>query len=323
MLVLGLQGSPRKKGNTNFLLSVFLEEAARLGARTRTLGVSRMNIGPCRELVVCEKKGYCPIEDDMQTEVYPLLWEADVIAVASPIFFYNVTAQLKALIDRCQAMWARKYCLKLADPARGYRRGILLAAAATKGKNLFEGMQLTIKYFFDAVGASFIDSLTYRSIEGPKDMMKHPTVHADVREAAANLLGPFIGRRKTLFLCRDNACHSQMAGAFARLHGWTELDVMTGGSHPAVQLDPLTVEVMQEKGIDMAFRVPRPVDAVLAHDTPEVVVLMGDVGNCPAVPGARVIEWDLPDPAGQPIAFMRQVRDDLEGRVRKLIDDIR
>ena len=102
MLVVGLQGSPRKKGNTNYLLSVFLQEAERLGARTITLDVPRMNIGPCRELVVCEKKGYCPIDDEMKTDVYSLLWDADVIAVASPIFFYNVTSQLKALIEHAK-----------------------------------------------------------------------------------------------------------------------------------------------------------------------------------------------------------------------------
>ena len=322
MLVVGLQGSPRKKGNTNYLLSLFLEEAARLGARTRTVEVPQMNILPCKELMVCEKKGYCPIDDDMKTEVYSLLWEAEVIVVASPIFFYNVTSQLKALIDRCQAMWARKYCLKLSDPARGYRRGVLLAAAATKGKNLFEGMQLTIKYFFDAIGARFENSLTYRQIEGPKDMRSHPTVHSDVRQAAESVLEPFLDRKKILFACRENACRSQMAGAFAQLHAGTKLDVMTAGSQPSEEVNPLMVEVMQEQRIDMAFRVPRSIDAVLANDTPEMVVTMGCGEACPAIPGAKVIDWALPDPAGQPIAFMREVRDDIEARVRTLIDEM-
>jgi len=323
MLVVGLQGSPRKKGNTNYLLSIFLEQAAVLGARTRVVDVPRMNIGPCKELVVCEKKGYCPIDDDMKTEVYSLLWEADVVVVASPIFFYNVTSQLKALIDRCQAMWARKYCLKLADPGRNYRRGVLLAAGATKGKNLFEGMQLTIKYFFDAVGASYSyeNSLTYREIEGAKDMAAHPTVHSDVRQAVQSLLGPLLQRKKILFACRGNSCRSQMAAAFARSYGGTRFDVMTGGSEPAKEVDSLMVEVMQEKGIDMAFRNPRSIESALAQDRPETVVTLGCAEACPAVPGAKIIDWNLPDPAGGSIALMREVRDDIEGRVRKLIDD--
>lgn len=322
MLVVGLQGSPRKKGNTNYLLSVFLEESARLGARTRTVDVPRMDIGPCKELVVCEKKGYCPIDDEMKTTVYSLLWEADVIVVASPIFFYNVTAQLKALIDRCQAMWARKYRLKLADPARHYRRGVLLAAAATKGQHLFEGMQLTIKYFFDAVGARFEDSMTYREIEGPNDMKNHPTVRADVRQAVEKLLGPLAARTKILFAGRENAGRSQMAAAFAQWHGGSRLDVMTAGSQPAKQIDPLTVEVMQENGIDMAFRAPRSIDTVLAHTVPDVAVTFGGAEAYPEVPAARVIDWDIADPAGRSIERMRQVRDDIERRVRRLIDDL-
>ena len=99
MFVLGLQGSPRIKGNTSILLSSFLAEAERLGAHTQNLDVARMNISPCQECGTCEKKGFCPIDDDMQ-QVYPLLRQADIIVMATPIFFYGPTAQMKALIDR-------------------------------------------------------------------------------------------------------------------------------------------------------------------------------------------------------------------------------
>jgi multimeric flavodoxin WrbA len=154
MLVLGLQGSPRKKGNTNYLLSTFMDEAEKFGARTQVVDATHKNIIPCKEYIVCEKKGFCPIDDDMKDEIYPLLREADVIVLASPVFFYNVTAQLKALIDRSQTLWARKYKLNLTDPARNYRRGFLLSVGATKGKNLFEGIDLTAQYFFEPTGAS-------------------------------------------------------------------------------------------------------------------------------------------------------------------------
>ena len=70
MLVLGLQGSPRKKGNTHYLLSAVLDAAEGLGARTLKLEVARRNIQPCESYTVCEKKGVCPIKDDMQREVY-------------------------------------------------------------------------------------------------------------------------------------------------------------------------------------------------------------------------------------------------------------
>ena len=102
MLILGLQGSPRKKGNTNFLLTTFLQAAEQKGAATRIISVAESNILPCKEYVVCEKKGTCPIDDDLAAEGYGLLRQAEVVVLASPIFFYNMTSQLKALVDRCQ-----------------------------------------------------------------------------------------------------------------------------------------------------------------------------------------------------------------------------
>ena len=100
MLVLGFQGSPRKKGNTSFLLTSFMQAVEKLGAQTRIIEVTRKNIMPCKEYVVCEKKGYCPIDDDVKTEIYPLIRQAEVVVLASPIFFFNMTSQLKAVVDR-------------------------------------------------------------------------------------------------------------------------------------------------------------------------------------------------------------------------------
>ncbi len=321
MLVLGLQGSPRKRGNTHFLLSTLLEEAERLGARTRTIEIASRNIIPCKELVVCEKKGFCPIDDDMKSDIYACLREADVILLASPVFFYNVTAQLKALIDRCQMFWARKYRLKLSDPARKYRRGFLLAAGATRGRNLFEGMKLTAQYFFDAVGAEFAGSLTYHGIEGPKDMQNHATVREDIENAARSLLESLSARQKVLFACRENACRSQMAGAFAQVLAGDRLDVATGGSRPAASVDPTMVAAMQEKQIDMAHRRPQSIDAALENGRPQIIVTMGCAESCPQVPGARMLEWDLPDPAGQDLDGMRLVRDRIEENVKKFVQE--
>ena len=256
MLVFGLQGSPRKKGNTNFLLTTFMQAAENNGARTRTIDVCRKNIIPCKEYTVCEKKGFCPIDDDVKDEIYPTLRQADIVVIASPIFFYNMTAQLKAVIDRCQTFWARKYKLKLKDPGANMRRGFLLSVGATRGKNLFEGLQLTAQYFFDAIGAEYSGNLIYRGIEGPTDMAGHPTVVEDVANAVEKLLRPFRGRQKVLFACRENACRSQMASAFAQSLAGDKLDVLNGGSEPAEKINPDMVKVMHEKGIDMGFRTP-------------------------------------------------------------------
>ena len=322
MLVLGLQGSPRKKGNTSFLLSQFMQAADKTGARTQTIDVCQKNIIPCKEYTVCEKKGFCPIDDDVEKEIYPLLRQAELVVIASPIFFYNMTAQLKAVIDRCQIFWARKYKLKLKDPGANTRRGFLLSVGATRGKNLFEGLHLTAQYFFDAIWASYEGSLTYRGIEGPKDMAKHPTVLEDVANAVDNLMQPFSERKKVLFACRENACRSQMASAFAQFLGGEKFDVLNGGSEPAEKINPNMVKVMHEKGIDMGFRTPQTLDEVIATNKPEVIITMGCKEKCPVVPGAQIIDWELPDPAEKSIEFMREVRDDIEKKVQRLIPEI-
>jgi arsenate reductase len=317
MLVLGLQGSPRSKGNTASILSAFLDEAERLGARTRQLDVAKMHITPCQECGTCERKGFCPLEDDMQ-EVYRQLWKADLIVMATPIFFYGPTAQLKGLIDRSQALWARKYTHKLTDPGRKWRKGCLLAVGATKGRNLFEGTEMAAKYFFDAVGAHFEGTLGYRKIEHRGDIDRHPTALEDARRMAAELVGPQLKRKKVLFVCRENACRSQMAGGFARFHFGDRLDVESAGSAPAEEVNPLMVEAMREKGIDMAYLKPQSLDEIGEGFHPELMVSMGCEDACPLFPGVRAEEWDIPDPAEKGIAFMRKIRDELEKKVSAL-----
>lgn len=322
MRVLGLQGSPRRKGNTNYLVSAFMQEAERLGAQTQTVDVCRKHILPCMEYIVCEKKGYCPIEDDVKDEIYGQIRWADVIVLASPVFFYNVTAQLKMLIDRCQTMWARKYRLKLRDPGANMRQGCMLAVGATQGKNLFEGLHLTAKYFFDAVDATYDNSLTYWGIEKFGDMAKHPSADGDVNAMVEKILTPFLNRKKVLFACRENACRSQMAGAFAKDLAGDRLEVYTGGSEPAGEINPLMAKVMAEKGIDMAFHKPISIESALEEGQPDLIVTMGCGEACPTVPGATVNDWPLRDPAGDTLEVMREVRDEIEKKVVKLIDSL-
>jgi arsenite transporter/arsenate reductase (thioredoxin) len=321
MFVLGLQGSPRVKGNTSLLLSSFLMEAERLGAQAQHLNVAKKNITPCQECGVCEEKGFCPIDDDMQ-EIYPLLRRADIIVMATPIFFYGATAQLKALIDRSQALWSRRYIHKLEDPGMKWRLGFLLAVGATKGKNLFEGVELTAKYFFDAVGANDEGSLTYKHIEASGDIKNHPTALADAKEKAGILVTPFLNKKKILFVCRENACRSQMASAFAQYHAGDRIESISAGSLPAPEINPLMEEVMNEKGIDMAYRRPQSFEDVLKFGAPDLIVSMGCKDACPFFPGVRNIEWDMEDPAEKPLDFMRQSRDDIERRVFELIEKL-
>jgi arsenate reductase len=320
MMVLGFQGSPRKKGNTRYLLSAFMAEAETLGAKTRIIEAAQKNIVPCIGCGFCEKKGTCVTkDDDMTHEIYPLLREADAVVLATPIYFYNAPAQLKALIDRTQTLWSRKYKLKLTDPARHYRRGFLLAQGATKGKNLFEGVDLTARYFFDAIGAEYIGSLTYRRIENIGDMEKHPTVHKDVTASVKQLLSPLIGRKKILFACRENACRSQMAAGFAQYLGGDKFEAASAGSEPAEHINSDMVKAMAEKGIDMGFRKTRVLEQTVSELRPDMIITMGCVEACPVIPGVERLDWDLPDPAGQSMDVMRNVRDEIEKKVRELL----
>jgi multimeric flavodoxin WrbA len=322
MLILGLQGSPRKKGNTRYLLETFMQSAAKRGAHTEIVDVTRKDIIACKELVVCEKKGYCPIEDDVLKEIYPLLRRAEIVVLASPIFFYNMTAQLKAVVDRCQTFWARKYRFKLADPAKSMRRGFVLSVAATRGKNLFEGLLLSAKYFFDAIDARYEGSLTYRGIEGPGDMAGHPGAVEEIDRTVDQLMAPFKNRTPVLFAGHDNACRSQMAAAFAQSLAGDRLDALSAGGRPAEKVNPDMAKTMQELKIDMAYRRPQSIEAALESLTPRVVVTMGGGEQAPAVTGARYVEWDVPDPAGLPVEKIRGIRDDIRARVNALVKDI-
>jgi protein-tyrosine-phosphatase len=212
--------------------------------------------------------------------------------------------------------------LKLTDPGQKFRIGFSLGVGATKGKDLFDGVDLMAKYFFDAVGAKYTGSLNYRQVEAPGDILEHPTAIKDVRQKAGELMSPFMSRKRVLFLCTENACRSQMASAFARLYAGDRLDCDSAGSAPAEVINSVMIEAMAEKGIDMAYQKPKSLEDVTGHGEPDLIVTMGCGDVCPMFPGVKTVTWDLPDPAGEPIDFMRQVRDEIEKKVKELITTI-
>lgn len=175
MKVLGLFGSPRKGGNTELLLEEALKGAEIEGADVERLHLTDFTITPCKECHGCDQTGECVILDDMQ-KIYPKLLEADIIILASPVFFYGVTAWTKAFIDRCQAFWSRKYLVK--HPSLGKegkkRKGFFISAGGTKGKRVFEGAILTAKYFFDVLNAEYAGELVFRGVDAKGDILKHP-----------------------------------------------------------------------------------------------------------------------------------------------------
>lgn len=181
MKILAFQGSPRLGGNTDLLLESFLKGAREAGAECEKINLYRIQIKPCLECGECDETGECVIPDDMK-EIYPGLDAADIIVVASPIFFYNITSYTQALVERSQARWVCKYVLKKELPGGKTKRGIFLSLGATKGKRLFEGVQRVIRYFFDAIYASYEGGLFYRGIEKKGAIREHPTALKEAYE---------------------------------------------------------------------------------------------------------------------------------------------
>jgi len=179
MKIVGINGSPRRGGNTDLLLGEFLRGCREAGADVEEFYLRDLKISPCLEIYACKQDGNCPINDDMKL-LYAKFVEADGLAIASPIFFYAVSAQLKAMIDRCQAMWARRYILhQTISPGKTNRRGVFIAIGGSKGTKIFDGPLLTMKYFFDALDITFYRSLLFKEIDAKGDILTHPTAMAE------------------------------------------------------------------------------------------------------------------------------------------------
>jgi protein-tyrosine-phosphatase len=126
---------------------------------------------------------------------------------------------------------------------------------------------------------------------------------------------------EVLFVCVHNAGRSQMAAGLLERHAQGRIRVRSAGSTPASEIHPTVVEVMAEVGIDVSREFPRALttDAVEAAD---VVVSMGCGDACPVFPGKRYLDWDLPDPSGRPLDEVRAIRDEIDARVRSLLDEL-
>jgi arsenate reductase len=124
-----------------------------------------------------------------------------------------------------------------------------------------------------------------------------------------------------LFLCTHNAGRSQMAMGFFKHLAGDRADVFSGGSEPAAEVNPVAVAAMAEKGIDIAVEQPKQW-TIQMLEAVDVVVSMGCGDSCPVLPGRRGEEWVLPDPAGQSLVAVRRIRDEIERRVRKLLDQL-
>jgi multimeric flavodoxin WrbA len=164
-----------------------LAPLAEAGHAVKVYALNTLNIRPCQDCGGCAETGVCIIEDDM-TGIYAAIRAADRIILASPIFFYGLSAQTKAMVDRCQSFWCEKYLLKKTIPAgpRG-RKGLLLLVGGMKKENAAQCAEMTAKAFFRSVSVPEHETLSYGGVDGRGDIEKHPTALMDAYEAGKRL----------------------------------------------------------------------------------------------------------------------------------------
>jgi multimeric flavodoxin WrbA len=186
--ILAIYGSPRRRGNTATLLKHAVQGAADAGAQVDEIILRDLKISPCLEIYACKKDGRCAIKDDFHRVVDQIL-SAKGLILASPVFFYTVSAHTKILMDRCQSLWVKKYWIDKVPFGQWEpkRKGLFISAGATKGKKLFEGALLTVKYFFDALDTELYRSLLFRRLDFEDDVLKHPDYLEKAYEAGRAL----------------------------------------------------------------------------------------------------------------------------------------
>lgn len=186
--LLAIAGSPRCDGNTDLLLREVLRGAESQGASVKAIFLRDLCIAPCRHCDGCLQTGRCVVEDDMQW-IHVDLRRADCLALASPIFFMGLTAQTKAMIDRCQALWVIKHVLKLSVAANEgkVRRGLFISVGGTRGPKLFEPAMATVKIFFKTLDFTYAGELLYRGIDRKGEIVEHPTALKEAFDAGRRL----------------------------------------------------------------------------------------------------------------------------------------
>ena len=174
MKVIAFLGSPRENGNTELLLGEAIRGVEESGPAVQVFNLNKMNIMPCQNCGGCDETGVCIYEDDM-TRIYEAIRNADRIILASPIFFFALSAQTKIMIDRCQAFWCEKYLLRKPIPEGPYgRKGLLLLVGGMKKEIGIQCAEATAKAFFRTISVPEHKTLAYIGIDAEGCYSKAP-----------------------------------------------------------------------------------------------------------------------------------------------------
>jgi multimeric flavodoxin WrbA len=188
MKVVAFQGSPRIDGNTEILLKETLRAIGESAHDVQLFTLNLMNIKPCQDCGGCEKTGACIIDDDMG-DIYDAIRKADRFILASPIFFFGLSAQAKAMVDRCQSFWCEKYLLKKAIPQgpRG-RKGLLLLVGGMKKEVGIQCSEATASAFFRTISVPEHKTLGFLGVDAKGAILEHPTALRDAYQAGNDLI---------------------------------------------------------------------------------------------------------------------------------------
>lgn len=188
MKIVAFNGSPRIEGNTEILLKEALKAIGIERHEIKLFKLNFLNIKPCQDCGGCDKTGKCIINDDMN-EIYDAIREADRIILASPIFFFGLSAQAKIMIDRCQSFWCEKYLLKKPIPGGKYgRKGLLLLVGGMKKEIGIQCSEATAKAFFRTISVPEHSTLSFMGVDAKGAILEHPTALKDAFEAGQNLI---------------------------------------------------------------------------------------------------------------------------------------
>jgi multimeric flavodoxin WrbA len=191
MKVIAFNGSPRRGGNTEILLAEAIRGVKDQGREVTTYHLDSLDLRACMNCGQCDAAGLCVVKDDMQT-IHREIRSADRIIVASPIFFFSISAQTKIMIDRCQAFWAEKYVHKKPVPAGAFgRKGLLLLVGGMKKneKNVgFQCAEATVRAFFRTINIQEHVTLEFDAVDKKGAIKDHPTAVYEAYEAGKALV---------------------------------------------------------------------------------------------------------------------------------------
>ena len=188
MKIIAFLGSPRKDGNTELLLKETIRGIEDSGFKVQVFNLNLMSISPCQNCGGCEDTGICVFEDDM-FQIHNAIREADRIILASPIFFFGVSAQAKIMIDRCQCFWCEKYLLKKPIPEGPYgRKGLLLLVGGQKKEVGIQCSEATAKAFFRTISVPVHETLGFLSVDAKGAILNHPTALNEAYQAGKKLI---------------------------------------------------------------------------------------------------------------------------------------